>query len=138
VEALRVTYWALSSRVYKHYSCLTTRVGAEDELLITTYIHSGFSWVTPVESLDGVFRLVETFCWVPNFVVFRWISISLSSILELLVEESRVDNFVPFIFVLSFYRNRKRWLFDLRGESVVLVRFEQGNVEGVVNGHIGW
>jgi len=49
--------------------------------------------------------------------------------------ELRVDDFVEFVFVFSFYLNRRRRFFDLRGESVVLVRFEEGDVECVVYGH---
>jgi len=49
--------------------------------------------------------------------------------------ESRVDDFVEFLFVFSFYLNRRRVFFDLRGELIVWVRFEEGDVEGVVYGH---
>jgi len=51
-------------------SCLTTRGGAEDHLLIVTSIHSGRSWVPPVESLEWVFCIVEFFRGVPDFIVF--------------------------------------------------------------------
>jgi len=44
--------------------------GAQDDLLIVTCIHSGLSWVAPVESLDCVFFIVEVFCGVPDFIVF--------------------------------------------------------------------
>ena len=49
--------------------------------------------------------------------------------------ESRVDDFVAFLFVFSLYLHRRRGFFDLGGESVVLVRFEEGDVEYVVYGH---
>ena len=49
--------------------------------------------------------------------------------------ESRVDDFVEFVFVFYFYLNRRRGFFDLRGESMVLVGFEGRDVEGVVYGH---
>jgi len=49
--------------------------------------------------------------------------------------ESRVDDFVEFVFVFSFYLNRRRGFFHLRGEWVVLVGFEERDVEGVVYGH---
>jgi len=49
--------------------------------------------------------------------------------------ELRVDDFVEFVFVFSFYLNRRRGSFDLRGKLVVLVRFEEGDVECVVYGH---
>ena len=49
--------------------------------------------------------------------------------------ESRVDDFVEFVFVFFFYLNRRRGFVDLRGESVVLVRFKEGDVECVVYGH---
>jgi len=44
--------------------------------------------------------------------------------LEPVVVESIVDDFVEFVFVFSFYLNRRRGLLDLTGESGVLVRFE--------------
>ena len=46
--------------------------------------------------------------------------------------ESTVDNFVEFVFVLSFYLNRRRGFFDSLGESVVLVKFEERDVECVM------
>jgi len=49
--------------------------------------------------------------------------------------ESRVDDFVEFVFVFSFYLNKKSGVFDLREELVVLVKFEEGDVECVVYGH---
>jgi len=49
--------------------------------------------------------------------------------------ESRVDDFVKFVFVFSFDLKRRRRFFDLRGELVVLVRFKEGDVECVVYGH---
>ena len=57
--------------------------------------------------------------------------------MEFVVLESRVDDFVKFIFVFSFYLNRRRWLFDLSGVSVVLVRFKEEYMECVVYGHGG-
>jgi len=68
--ALRAMRWASLSGVRERRSCLTTGGGAEDDLLIGTCIHSGLSWVAPVESLDCVFCIVEVFCGVPDFVVF--------------------------------------------------------------------
>jgi len=49
--------------------------------------------------------------------------------------ESRVDDLVEFVFVFSFYLNRRRGFFDQRGASVFLVRFELGDMECVVYGH---
>jgi len=49
--------------------------------------------------------------------------------------ESRVDDFVEFVFVFSFYLNRRREFFVLCGQSVVLVGFEEGDVECFVYGH---
>jgi len=68
--ALRATRWALFSGVCERRSCLTMGGGAEDDLLIVTCIHSGLSWVVPVESLDCVFCMVEVFCGVPDIIVF--------------------------------------------------------------------
>ena len=59
----------------------------------------------------------------------------LSSVLELVVVESRVNDFVEFVFVFSFYRNRRRGFCFLRGKSIVLVGFEEGDVEGIVYSH---
>ena len=66
--ALRAMRWASLSSVCERLS--TTGGGAEDDLLIVTCIHSGLSWVAPVESLDCVFCIVEVFCGVPDFIVF--------------------------------------------------------------------
>ena len=49
--------------------------------------------------------------------------------------ESRVDAFVEFVFVFSFYLNRRRGFVYLSGESVLLVRFDKGDVECVVDSH---
>ena len=68
--ALRAMRLAFLSGVCDRRSCLTTGGGAEDDLLIVTSIHSGLSWVAPVESLDSVFCIVEIFCLVPDFIVF--------------------------------------------------------------------
>jgi len=45
--------------------------------------------------------------------------------LELVVVGLRVDDFVELVFVFSLHLNRRRGIFDLRGESVVLIRFEE-------------
>jgi len=108
--------------------------GAEDDLLIVTCIHSGLRWVAPVESLDSMFSMVEVFSGVPDFIVFWLVAFPLSSIFELIVLELRVDDFVEFVFIFSVYLNRMTGFFDLRGELFVLVRFEEGDVEGVVYG----
>jgi len=110
---LRATRWGLLSGGRQCCSCLTTGGGAEDELFIVTCIDSGLSWVAPVESLEYVFCMVQVFCGVPDFIVFWCVALPLSSILELVVVESRVDNFVDFIFIFSFYLNRGRELLDL-------------------------
>jgi len=68
--AMRVTRWASFSGVCELRSCFMTGGGAEDNLLIGTCIHTGLSWVAPVESLDCVFCIVEVFCGVPDFIVF--------------------------------------------------------------------
>jgi len=48
---------------------------------------------------------------------------------------SRVDDCVDFVFVFSFYQNRRSGFFDLIGKSVVLVRFQEGHVECLVYDH---
>jgi len=68
--ALGATRGASLSGVCEYCSCLMTGGGAEDDLFIVTCIHSGLSWVAPVELLDYVFCIVEVFCGVPDFIVF--------------------------------------------------------------------
>ena len=85
--------------------------------------------------MDCVFCMLGVCCRVPDFIVFLRVSFPLGSGLELVVVESRVDNFVEFVFVFYFYLNRRRRFFYLRGEAVVLARFEEGDVKGVVYGH---
>jgi len=68
--ALRAMRWASLSGVCERRSCLPTGGGAEDDLFIVTCIHSGLSWVAPVESLDYVFCMVEVFSGLPDFIVF--------------------------------------------------------------------
>jgi len=68
--ALLATHWASLSGVCERRSCLTMGGGAEDALLTVTCVHSGLSWVAPVESLDCVFCIVELFRGVPDFIVF--------------------------------------------------------------------
>ena len=64
-------------------------------------------------SFDGVDCMFEVASRIPNFVVFRRITGPLGSVLEFVVVESRVDDFVEFVFVFSFYLNRRRWFLDL-------------------------
>jgi len=53
------------------------------------------------------------------------------------VVKSRGVDFVEFVFVFSYYLVRRRGLFDLRGQLFFLVRFEEGDVKGVVYGYSG-
>ena len=87
--------------------------GAEGDLLIVMCSQFWLSWVFGVESFDCECCIVEVFCGVPDFVFFWSVSFPLRSVLELVVVESRVDDFVEFVFVLSFYPNRRRWFLDL-------------------------
>ena len=88
-----------------------------------------------MKSFDGVSGMFEVTGRVPDFVVFRRITSPLSSILELVVVESRVNDFVDFVSVFSFYLYRRRRFLDLRGELVVFVRFEERDVECIVYFH---
>ena len=63
--------------------------------------------------MDCVFCIVEVFRGVPDFIVFWCVTFPPSSILELVVVESQVDDFVEFVFVFSFYLNMRRGFFDL-------------------------
>jgi len=131
-------YCGLSSGVCELRSFSTTGGGADDDSLIVMCLHSGLSWVALVESLDCVFCIVEVFCWVQDFVIFWSVAFPLISALDLVVVESRVDDFIEFVFVFSLDRNRRRGSFDLRAESVALVRFKEVDVEGLVYGDRGW
>ena len=62
-----------------------------------------------MKSFDGVSGMFEVTGRVPDFIVFRRVTSPLSSVWELIVVESRVDDFVEFVFVISFYLNRSRW-----------------------------
>ena len=88
-----------------------------------------------MELSDCIGCIVEVFSGVPDFVFFWSVSRPLTSVLELVVEESRVDNLVELVFVFPFYLNRRRGFLDLGRESVVLVRFEKRYVNGVVYLH---
>ena len=66
-----------------------------------------------MKSFDCLNYMFEITSWVPDFVVFRRITGPLGSILDLIVVESRVDDFVKFVFVFSFYLNRRWWFLDL-------------------------
>ena len=74
---------------------------------------SWFLRITVMKSFDSVSGMFEVTSRVPDFVVFRRITGPLGSILELVVVESRVDDFVEFVFVFSFYLNRRRWFLNL-------------------------
>ena len=74
---------------------------------------SWFLRIKVIKSFDGVGCMFEVASRVPNFVVFRRVTGPLGSVLKLVVVESRVDDFVEFVFVFSFYLNRRRWFFDL-------------------------
>ena len=88
-------------------------------------IPSWFLRIRVMKSFDGVGCMFEVASRVPDFVVFRRITGPLGSVLKLVVVESRVNDFVEFVFVFSFYLNRRRWFLDLRGEIVVFVGFEE-------------
>ena len=77
-----------------------------------------------MKSFDGVDCMFEVASRIPDFVVFRRITGPLRSVLKLVVVESRVNDFVKFLSVFSFYLNKRVFL-DLRGELVVFVGFEE-------------
>ena len=74
---------------------------------------SWFLRIMVMKSFDGVDCMFEIASRVPDFVVFRRITGPLGSLLKLVVVKSRVDDFVEFVFVFSFYPNRGRWFLDL-------------------------
>ena len=67
-----------------------------------------FFWISFVEFSDYIGYIVEVLHWVRDLLFFWSVSFPLSSVLELIVVESRVDDFVEFVFVFSFYLNRRR------------------------------
>ena len=73
---------------------------------------SWFLRITVMKSFDGVSGMFEVNGSVPDFVVFRRITGPLGPVLKVVVVESRVDDFVKFVFVFSFYLNRRRWFLD--------------------------
>ena len=83
-----------------------------------------------MELSDCIGCIVEVLRWVPDFFFFWSVSFPLSSVLELIIVETRVDDFVEFVFVFSFYLNRRRGFLYLQGELVVLVRFKNRYVDG--------
>ena len=91
----------------------------------TVVIPSWFLRITVMKSFDRVSCMFEVASRVPDFVVFRRITGPLGSVLKLVVVESRVDDFVEFVFVFPFYLDRRRWLLYLRGKLVVFVGFEE-------------
>jgi len=68
--AFLATRWALLPGLSECRSCLMMLGGAEDDMFIVICIHSGLSWLAPVESLHCVFCMVVVFCGVPDFFVF--------------------------------------------------------------------
>ena len=105
---------------------------------MSTISQSGLFWISFLELSDYIGSIVEVFGRVPDFVFFWSLSFPLSSVLELIVVESRVNDNVEFVLVCTFYLNWRRGFFDLRCESVVLARFEKRYVDGVVYLHRGW
>ena len=61
-----------------------------------------------MKSFDGVGCMFEVASRVPDFIVFRRVTGPLGSVLKLVVVESRVDDFVKFVFVFTFYLYRRR------------------------------
>ena len=57
--------------------------------------------------------MLEVAGGVPDFVVFRRITGPLGLVLKFVVVEPRVDDFVEFVFVFSFYLNRRRGFLNL-------------------------
>ena len=72
----------------------------------TVVTPSWFLRITVMKSFEVASR-------VPDFIVFRRITGPLGSVLGFVVMESRVDDFVEFVFVFSFYLNRRRGFLDL-------------------------
>src|ERR1700743_1431131 len=80
---------------------------------------SWFLRITVMKSFDGVGCMFEVARRVPDFIVVRRITGPRGAVLEFVVVESRVDDFVEFVFVFSFYLNRRRWFMNLRRKPIV-------------------
>ena len=81
-----------------------------DSIVVTP---SWFLRITVMKSFDCVGCMFEVASRVPDFVVLRRITGPLGSVLKFVGVESRVDDFVEFVFVFSFYLNRRRGFLDL-------------------------
>ena len=90
-----------------------------------------------MKSFDGAGCMFKVASGVSDSVVFRRVAGPLGPILELDIVESRVDDFVEFLFVLSFYLNSMRGFLNLSGKLVFFVGFEKRDVECVVYSHQG-
>ena len=99
---------------------------------------SCFLKIMVMKAFDGVGCMFEVASQIPDFVVFGRVTGPLGPVLEFVVVELRADDFVKFVFVFSFYLNRRRGFLNLGGEFVVLLGFEERNVECVVYSHRGW
>ena len=93
--------------------------------VLIVIILSWFLRIMVMKSFDGVSGMFEVTGRVPDFVVFRRVTGPLGLGCEFVIVESRVDDFVEFVFVFSFYLNRRRWFLDLSGEFVPFVKLEE-------------
>ena len=88
-------------------------LGSEADLLMVTCTQSWFPGVPGVELFCGEAGIVEVFCWVPGFIVFRRVTGPLGSVLEFVTVEVGVNDFFEFVLRFSLYLNRRRWGLDL-------------------------
>ena len=116
--------WAVAGGGVGVFSPLAGQ-GSEADLLMVTCTQSWFLGVPGVELFSGEAGIIEVFCWVPGFIVFRRITGPLGSILECVTVEARVNNFFQFVFGFSVYLNRRRRSLNLGGKLVVFVGFEE-------------
>ena len=61
----------------------------------------------------GEAGIVEVFCWVPGFIVFRRVTGPLGWVLEFVAVEAGVNDFFEFVLRFSIYLNRGRRGLDL-------------------------
>ena len=78
-----------------------------------------------MELFCGEAGIVEVFCWIPGFIVFRRVTSPLGSVLEFVTVEAGVDDFFKFVLGFSVYLNRQRRSLDLGRKLVVFVWFEE-------------
>ena len=104
--------WVVAGGGVGVFSPLVGR-GSEANLMMVTCTQSWFPGVRGVEMFCGEAGIVEVFCRVPGFIVFRRVTGPVGSVLEFVTEEAGVNDFFEFVLGFSVYRDRRRRNLDL-------------------------